>query len=45
MASHENPGHGKTLHYTRRGLRMVGDEKLLFDLDEPVWHADEKVRG
>ena len=33
----------KTLQYTRRGLRMVGEEKSLFDLEEPVWHADEKV--
>lgn len=32
------------IHYNKRGeLRMVG-EKSLFDLDEPVWHADEKVR-
>lgn len=33
----------KTLQYTRRGLKMVGEEKSLFDLEEPVWHADEKV--
>ena len=33
------------IHYNKRGeLRMVG-EKSLFDLDEPIWHADEKVRG
>ncbi len=39
----EEHEHGKTLQYTRRGLKMVGKEKSLFDLDEPVWHADEKV--
>ena len=32
------------IHYNKRGeLQMVG-QKSLFDLDEPVWHADEKVR-
>ena len=38
----DGPQHVKTLQYTRRGLRMVGDPSL-FDLDEPVWHPDEKV--
>ena len=33
----------KTLQYTRRGLKMVGEEKSLFDLEEPIWHPDEKV--
>lgn len=37
-------GHGKVLQYTRHGLRMVGDSASLFDLNEPVWHPDEKVR-
>ena len=32
----------RTLQYTRRGLKMVG-EKSLFDLKEPLWHPDEKV--
>lgn len=33
------------IHYNKRGeLQMVG-EKSLFDLNEPVWHADEKVRA
>ncbi len=32
----------KTVQYTWRGLRMVG-EASLFDLPEPVWHPDEKV--
>ena len=36
--------HGKVLQYTRHGLRMVGDSASLFDLNEPVWHPDEKVR-
>lgn len=40
--STEEPKQVKTLQYTRRGLRMVGDPSL-FDLDEPVWHPDEKV--
>lgn len=35
-------GHAKTIQYTWRGLRMVG-EASLFDLEEAVWHADEKV--
>ena len=31
------------IQYNKRGeLKMVG-QKSLFDLDEPVWHADEKV--
>ena len=37
---------GKVLQHTRRGLKMVADEnaqKSLFDLNEPIWHADEKV--
>ena len=38
----DGPQHVKTLQYTRRGLRMVGDPSL-FDLVEPVWHPDEKV--
>ena len=33
------------IQYNKRGeLQMVG-EKSLFDLNEPVWHADEKVRA
>ena len=39
--SEEQPG--KILQHTRRGLKMVADEKSLFDLNEPIWHADEKV--
>ena len=35
--------HGKVLQYTRHGLRMVGDSTSLFDLNEPIWHPDEKV--
>lgn len=38
----DGPRQIKTLQYTRRGLRMVGDPSL-FDLDEPTWHPDEKV--
>ena len=38
----DGPQQVKTLQYTRRGLRMVGDPSL-FDLEEPVWHPDEKV--
>ena len=38
----DEPHQVKTLQYTRRGLRMVGDPSL-FDLEEPVWHPDEKV--
>ena len=38
----DGPQQVKTLQYTRRGLRMVGDPSL-FDLQEPVWHPDEKV--
>lgn len=38
----DGPQQIKTLQYTRRGLRMVGDPSL-FDLEEPVWHPDEKV--
>ena len=37
------PSIERHIHYNKRGeLRMVG-EKSLFDLDEPIWHADEKV--
>ena len=45
LESPEPPGSPqvKTLQYTRRGLKMVGEEKSLFDLEEPVWHPDEKV--
>ena len=35
-------GPARTLQYTRRGLKMVG-EKSLFDINEPIWHPDEKV--
>ena len=35
----------KTLQHTWHGLKMVGGDKSLFDLKEPVWHADEKVGG
>ena len=41
-SSTEVSGQGKVLQHTRRGLKMVG-ERSFFDLDEPVWHADEKV--
>ena len=41
--SPDSPSQARTLQYTRRGLKMVG-EKSLFDLKEPVWHPDEKVR-
>ncbi len=37
-----SPSQARTLQYTRRGLKMVG-EKSLFDLKEPIWHPDEKV--
>ena len=41
----EEPSMERHIHYNKRGeLQMVG-QKSLFDLDEPVWHADEKVRG
>ena len=41
----EPPSIERHIHYNKRGeLRMVG-EKSLFDLDEPIWHADEKVGG
>ena len=40
----DSPSQARTLQYTRRGLKMVG-EKSLFDLKEPVWHPDEKVWG
>lgn len=40
----EKPSMERHIQYNKRGeLRMVG-QKSLFDLDEPVWHADEKVR-
>ena len=44
MATGDKEGGGsqKTVQYTWRGLRMVG-EPSLFDLEEPVWHPDEKV--
>lgn len=32
----------KTVHYTKRGLKVVGP-KSIFDLDEPPWIPDEKV--
>jgi hypothetical protein len=38
----DSPSQARTLQYTRRGLKMVG-EKSLFDLKEPIWHPDEKV--
>ena len=38
----ESSGQAKTIHYTWRGLRVV-KEPSLFDLDEAVWHPDEKV--
>ena len=39
----EEPSMERHIHYNKRGeLQMVG-QKSLFDLDEPVWHADEKV--
>ncbi|CAI8055513.1 Zinc finger FYVE domain-containing protein 21 [Geodia barretti] len=38
----EEPSMERHIHYNKRGeLQMVG-QKSLFDLDEPVWHADEK---
>ena len=41
----EEVGIERHIQYNKRGeLRMVG-QKSLFDLDEPVWHADEKVRA
>ena len=44
MAQPEDPEQpGKILQHTRRGLKMVTEEKSLFDLNEPIWHADEKV--
>lgn len=43
MAQPEDPEQpGKILQHTRRGLKMVTEEKSLFDLNEPIWHADEK---
>lgn len=39
------PGQEKHLQYTWRGLKMVSDEKSIFELDEPIWHADDKVGG
>ena len=39
----EEPSMERHIHYNKRGeLQMVG-QKSLFDLDDPVWHADEKV--
>ena len=40
--SPDSPSQARTLQYTRRGLKMVG-EKSLFDLKEPIWHPDEKA--
>ena len=40
--SPDSPSQARTLQYTRRGLKMVG-EKSIFDLKEPIWHPDEKV--
>lgn len=41
----DEPSMERHIQYNKRGeLRMVG-QKSLFDLDEPVWHADEKVRA
>lgn len=38
----DEPSMERHIQYNKRGeLRMVG-QKSLFDLDEPVWHADEK---
>ena len=48
MAQPDDPEEqpGKILQHTRRGLKMVAAvEKSLFDLNEPIWHADEKVSG
>ena len=39
-----SPQPSRTLHHTKRGLKMVGQEKGLFDLDEPKWDDDDKVR-
>ncbi len=46
MAAQQEEATGalKTVQYTWRGLRMVG-EASLFDMAEPVWHPDEKVRA
>ena len=39
----EQPSMERHIQYNKRGeLKMVG-EKTLFDLSEPIWHADEKV--
>lgn len=38
------PQPSRTLHHTMRGLKMVGQEKGLFDLDEPKWEDDDKVQ-
>ena len=41
----EEPSMERHIHYNKRGELQVVGQKSLFDLDEPVWHADEKVRG
>ena len=33
----------KTVHYMKRGLKVVGP-KSIFDLDKPPWVPDEKVQ-
>lgn len=38
----DSAGAAKTIQYTWKGLRMVG-ESSLFDLEEITWHPDEKV--
>lgn len=39
----DEPNMERHIHYNKRGeLQMVG-QKSLFDLEEPIWHADEKV--
>ena len=40
-----SPSLPRTLLYTKRGLKMVGEEKGIFDLDEPKWDEDDRVRG
>lgn len=38
----DEPNMERHIHYNKRGeLQMVG-QKSLFDLEEPIWHADEK---
>lgn len=38
-----SPQPSRTLHHTMRGLKMVG-QKGIFDLKEPKWEDDDKVR-